>query len=120
MDLRPVADTRITSAEFGDYHYRKFLEWCFTERQSKAAYLRNLAVARTGANTGNIDTAMDHYCKLYGLSREELQEYVYLADQNNVSIAMLHDRLEQGVRGEEAWGKGTPKGKRRRRSETEQ
>jgi hypothetical protein len=114
MVLKPVSDTRITSAEFGDYHYRRFLEWCFTERQSKAAFLRNMGVARTGANQDNIDRAMDHYCKLFDLSREQLQEYVFLADQNNVSIAMLHDRLEKGLRGEDAWGKGTPKGKRRK------
>ena len=117
MELSPVSDTRITSAEFGDYHYRRFLQWCFSERQSKAAFLRNMAVARTGANEDTIDRATDHYCKLYQLTPDELKEYVFQADQNNVSIAMLHDRLEQGLRGEEAWGKGTPKGKRRKLKE---
>lgn len=106
MQLIPVSDTRISSAEFGDFHYKKFLEWSFTERQSKAAFLRNVAVARTGANLDSINVAIDHYCKLYKLTREELQEYIYIADQNNVSIASLHDRLEQGLRGEDAWGKG--------------
>jgi hypothetical protein len=103
----PGGNVRNVIAEFGDYHYRRFLQWCFSERQSKAAFLRNMAVARTGANEDLIDRAIEHYCKLYSLTAEELQEYVFLADQNNVSIAMLHDRLEQGLRGESAWGKGT-------------
>lgn len=111
--LSPVTDTRISSAEFGDYHYRRFLLWCFAERQSKAAYLRNMAVARVDANQDVINNISSHYCQLYDLSLEELQEYIYLADLNGVSISMLHDRLEQGLRGEEAWGRASGKGKGR-------
>lgn len=103
--LEIVAETRISSAEFGDYHYKRFLSWCFAERQSKAAFLRNVAVSRTEANREEIDEVLQHYCKLYSLQKEELLQHIYEADKNNVSIAQLHERLEAGLRGEDAWGK---------------
>lgn len=111
--LTPVTDTRISSSAFGDYHYRRFLLWCFVERQTKAAYLRNLAVARIDANQEIIQNIAAHYCELYKLTPEELQDYIYKADQNNVSISMLHDRLESGLRGEDAWGQEKGRGKGR-------
>jgi hypothetical protein len=100
-----VPDTRISSAEFGDYHYKRFLSWCFVERQSKAAFLRNVAVSRTESNREEINHGFNHYCKAYGLTEEELLECLTQADANNVSIAQLHERLESGLRGEDAWGK---------------
>lgn len=107
MNLINVTDTRIFSAEFGDFHYKKFLDWAFVERQSKASLLRNLAVARTDANLGPTAEGLQHYCEIYQLELAELREYLYKADQNGVSIAALHDRLEKGLRGEDAWGKKT-------------
>jgi hypothetical protein len=98
-----VPDTRISSAEFGDYHYKRFLAWCFVERQSKAAFLRNVAVSRTESNREEINHGLLHYCKVYALTEDELLDYMYQADQNNVSIAQLHERLEKGLRGEAAW-----------------
>lgn len=103
--MRIMSDTRIFSAEFGDYHYRRFLAWSFVERQSKAAFLRNLAVARTEANRSEIDDPLDHYAKLYSLPLEELLEAIYNADRNGVSVAQLHQRLEAGIRGEALWDK---------------
>lgn len=98
-----VSDTRISSAEFGDFDYKRFLVWAFTERQSKAAFLRNIGVARTRDNLSVTDTALQHYCELYQLTDDELRTYIYLADQNNVSIAALHQRLEKGLRGDQLW-----------------
>lgn len=103
--VKIMSDTRITSAEFGDYHYRRFLQWSFAERQSKAAFLRNLAVARTEANRNEIDDPLLHYSKLYGLPLEELLDAIYNADQNNISVAQLHQRLEAGLRGDALWDK---------------
>lgn len=100
-----VSDTRISSAEFGDFHYKRFLAWCLVERQSKAAFVRNIVVSRVESNRSEIDQGLAHYSRLYGLSEEELLEHVYRADRNNVSIAQLHERLEAGLRGEAAWGK---------------
>jgi len=100
-----VADTRISSAEFGDYHYKRFLAWCFAERQSKAAFLRNVAVSRTEANRDEINEVLEHYCKLYSMTEDDLLWHIYQADKNNISIAQLHERLESGLRGEGAWGK---------------
>jgi hypothetical protein len=39
------------------------------------------------------------------LTEEELLNCLTQADANNVSIAQLHERLESGLRGEDAWGK---------------
>ncbi|MDZ7355911.1 MAG: hypothetical protein ONB55_22550 [candidate division KSB1 bacterium] len=108
-----VPDARISSAEFGDYHYKRFLAWCFVERQSKAAFLRNVVVSRTETNRDEINDGLKHYSNLHGLTELELLEYIYLADQNNVSIAQLHDRLEKGLRGEDAWGKKKRGGEKR-------
>ena len=105
-------DTRINSSDFGDFHYKRFLDWCFVSRQSKAAFLRNVAVNRTEANFELIQTGLQHYCQALGMTMEELQEHIRHADNNGVSIALLHTRLEQGLRGEDAYG-GKPNGKLR-------
>lgn len=93
QQLKLVADTRIGSAEFGDYHYTEFLKWSFGDRQSKAALLRNLAAARTDANQELIDRKIAYYANLYKLTEEQLIERIRLADESNISIAKLHQTL---------------------------
>jgi hypothetical protein len=99
-----MADTRIGSAEFGEYHYQEFLNWSFCDRQSKAALLRNVAVARTDANQELIDRKMEAYAKLYNLTTEQLRERIREADERGVSIAKLHQNLakEAGLSPKEA------------------
>jgi len=87
------SDTRIGSAEFGDYHYDRFLVWAFVDRQSKAALLRNLAVARTDANKDLIDDKLQYYCDLYNLGQAELLERIRQADLKGISIPQLHKLL---------------------------
>jgi hypothetical protein len=86
-------NTRITSADFGDYHYQQFLNWTFCDRQSKAALIRNLAVARTDANTELISGKLEYYTELYGLTMAELQKRIFEADAEGISVAELHRRL---------------------------
>lgn len=93
MEPKLVADTRIGSAEFGDYHYSEFLKWCFGDRQSKAALLRNLAAARTDANQDLIDRKMSYYARLYKLTEDQLFERIRQADEQNISVAKLHQTL---------------------------
>jgi hypothetical protein len=104
MQVIDVADTRIGSAEFGEYHYQEFLHWSFCDRQSKAALLRNVAVARTDANQQLIDRKMAAYAQLYKISLEQLKERVRLADEEKISIAKLHETLikEAGLTSREA------------------
>jgi hypothetical protein len=95
MENMNVSDTRIGSSEFGDYQYARFVFWAFLERQSKGAFLRNVAVARTEANASNISAAAEYYCKLYGFeSPEELWCAVLQADSDGISVAELHRRLQ--------------------------
>jgi len=93
MQVLIVADTRIGSAEFGDYHYTEFLKWSFGDRQSKAALLRNLAVARTDANQELIDRKVAYYASLYKMTEEQLVDRIRLADEANISVAKLHQTL---------------------------
>jgi hypothetical protein len=104
VEISLVADTRIGSAEFGEYHYQQFLGWSFCDRQSKAALLRNLAVARTDANQESIDRKIAFYAKLYRLTSDELLERIRLADEQKISIAKLHETLakEAGLSAKEA------------------
>lgn len=104
MVLIPVKDTRIQSAEMGDFHYRKFLEWAFVNRQTKGAFLANIGKARV-ADSGNTKEqleGLEHYSRLYNLSIDEVKDCIAQADQNGVSVVELHDRLAKGLRGEEA------------------
>lgn len=91
--LQLVSDTRIGSAEFGGYHYQRHLAWSFCDRQSKAALLRNLAVARIDANQQLIDRKLEYYAHLYGVSVEELLQRIMDADDQKISIAKLHQVL---------------------------
>ncbi len=91
--LTPVATTRLSTAELGDYHYQRFICWAFCDRQSKAALSRNLIAARTDANADLIDDKLQYYAGLYGLTLEELQTRLMQSDQDGVSIAELHRQL---------------------------
>jgi hypothetical protein len=93
MQENLVADTRVGSAEFGDYHYNEFLKWSFGDRKSKAALLRDIAVARTDANKELLDRKIAYYCHLYGLTEEELVDRIRQADEDNISVAKLHQTL---------------------------
>lgn len=88
-------DTRIGSSEFGDFQYAQFIEWCFYERQSKGGFLRNLAVARTGANESIISAQREYYCKVYGIDSDELMRRILEADANGISIVELHRQLTE-------------------------
>lgn|GEM_PF-2971151 len=93
-----VADTRIGSSEFGDYQYARFVLWAFLVRQSKGAFLRNIAVARTEANQGTIAESLAYYCQVYGLEEEELLRRVLAADADGKSSVSLHQELEEESR----------------------
>jgi hypothetical protein len=86
-------DTRIGSSEFGDYQYAAFIEWCFYERQAKGAFLRNLAVARTESNATLIETQRAYYCRVYGISEDELLRRILEADAEGITIVELHRQL---------------------------
>lgn len=97
MPLAPM-DTRIGSSEFGDYQYAKFIEWCFYERQSKGGFLRNLAVARTEANEPVMASQRDYYCKVYGISADELLRRIIESDAEGTTIVELHRQLTEEAR----------------------
>lgn len=93
MQENLVADTRVGSAEFGDYHYNEFLKWSFGDRKSKAALLKDVGVARTDANQELIDRKIAYYSRLYGLTEEQLIDRIRQADEENISVAKLHQNL---------------------------
>lgn len=88
-----VTDTRIGSADFGDYHYQRHLAWSFVDRQSKAALLRNMAAARIDANEAQIDRKLQFYADLYNITLEQLMQRIMEADERKTSIAKLHQVL---------------------------
>lgn len=114
MVLVPVKDTRIQSAEMGDFHYRKFVEWAFVNRQTKGTFLANVGKARVvdAANAKEQLEGLEHYALLYNLTIEQVRDCIADADQNGVSTVELHDRLAKGLRGEEA----TKRSNRRKKS----
>ncbi|NJL57295.1 hypothetical protein HC928_20740 [bacterium] len=93
MELKLVVDTRVGSAEFGDYHYTELLKWAFGDRKSKAALLRDIGVARIDANQDLINRKIDYYINLYQKTEEELVERIRQADEEGISIAKLHQTL---------------------------
>jgi hypothetical protein len=95
MDLKLVVDTRVGSAEFGDYHYTELLKWAFGDRKSKAALIRDIGVARVDANQDLINRKLDYYITLYGKSEAELIERIREADEEGISIAKLHQTLAE-------------------------
>lgn len=90
-----VSDTRISTGELGEYHYQRFLQWSFVQRQSKAAFARNVLVARTDANADGIDQGLEFYANRYGISTEELCELVAQLDNEKKSISQIHAALEE-------------------------
>lgn len=97
MPIAPM-DTRIGSSEFGDYQYAKFIEWCFYERQSKGGFLRNLAAARTEANQSVIADQRNYYCRVYGISEDEMLRRILEADAEGITIVELHRQLTEEAR----------------------
>ena len=93
--LVEVADTRISSSEFGEYHYQLFVQWAFIERQSKAAFLRNIAVARTEANRSEVDDGLEFYANRYRMTVQELIDRIAELDQQKLSISQIHQRLDE-------------------------
>lgn len=88
-----IPDTRILSADLGQYHYVRFLLWAFSDRQSKAALLRNAIVARIDANASSIDEKLNFYSQLYAVTPNQLSERILAADREGTSIVKLHDIL---------------------------
>jgi replication initiation and membrane attachment protein DnaB len=109
--LISVKDTRIQSAELGDFHYRKFLIWAFANRQTKGAFLANIAKARVSVQENDMERseALMHYANLYEMSPLQLEQLITQADQNGVSVVVLHDRLAKGLRGDQATKRGDRK-----------
>lgn len=91
-----ITDTRISSSDFGQYHYALLLYWSFGDRKSKAMLLRDIAVSRCDANKSLIDDKLAEYAGLYGLTIDELKAKIMEADRDKVSIAKLHELLEGG------------------------
>lgn len=89
--------TRITSAEFGDWHYLQLLCWAFTDKkQSKGTLIRDIGAARVedDGNRAVLHEKLQEFVKMYGLgSVEELRERVLQADKDGVTIKELHRQL---------------------------
>ena len=90
-----VSDTRVSTGELGEYHYQRFIQWAFVQRQSKAAFARNIIVARTDANSEGIDQGLEFYASRYGISVQELCELIAELDNDKRSISQIHAELER-------------------------
>lgn len=90
-----VSDTRISTGELGEYHYQLFLQWAFVQRQSKAAFARNVLVARTDANSEVIHHGLEFYANRYNITVEELCELLAQFDAEKKSISQIHIALEE-------------------------
>jgi hypothetical protein len=99
--------TRITSAEFGDWHYVQLLCWAFTDKkQSKGTLLRDIGAARVEDvhNRDVLTEKLQEFVKMYRLnSIEELRERVLQADKDGITLKELHRQLAKaaGVETEE-------------------
>jgi len=100
MILDKQMGDRIFSAEFGEWNYREFLCLCLRERQSKAQYLRNLAVARTEANRESTYAALDYLANKVGISVDELKDWIVRQDSRGKSIVQMIRYLESFEGGE--------------------
>lgn len=104
----PKFTTRITSAEFGDWHYLQLLCWAFTDKkQSKGSLIRDIAAScvENSSNRAVLHEKLQAFVKMYGLgSVEELRERVLQADKDGVTIKELHRQLADaaGVETDEA------------------
>jgi hypothetical protein len=90
-----VSDTRVSTGELGEYHYQRFLQWAFVQRQSKAAFARNILVARTDTNSEGIDQGLEFYAARYKISIDELCELIAQLDNEKKSISQIHAALEE-------------------------
>lgn len=90
-----VSDTRIATAELGEYHYQRFLQWAFVQRQSKAAFARNVLVARTDSNSDGIDQGLEFYAARYNMTVAQLQQKIAEMDNDKKSISQIHIALEK-------------------------
>jgi hypothetical protein len=79
----------------GEYHYQRFIQWAFVQRQSKAAFARNVLVARTDANTDGINQGLEFYASRYNITVESLCELIAELDNQKKSIAQIHAALEE-------------------------
>ena len=93
--LITVADTRISTAELGDFHYQRFLQWALVENQAKGAFAANIIKARIASNEGLINSGLEFYANQYGLSVEELQQRVADLDAEGNSVPQIRRKLQQ-------------------------
>lgn len=91
----PVSDTRVSTAELGDFHYQRFLQWALVENQAKGAFAANILKARTASNESLIDSGLEFYANKYGVSIEELQQLIADLDSQGKSILQIHRHLSQ-------------------------
>lgn len=93
--------TRITSAEFGDWHYVQLLCWAFTDKkQSKGTLLRDIGAARVedASNRAVLNEKLQEFVKMYCLgSVEELRERVLQADKDGITLKELHRQLAKAA-----------------------
>lgn len=90
-----VADTRISTAELGDFHYQRFLQWALVENQAKGAFAANILKARIAANEGLIESGLEFYAAQYSLTVEELQQRIADLDSEGKSILQIRRHLQQ-------------------------
>lgn len=88
-------DTRVFTSELGDYHYQKFLQWAFVERQSKAAFARNIVCARTESNKDIVQDGLEFYAGRYGITVEVLIEAIAEMDGKKMSVSQIHQALAE-------------------------
>ncbi|MEM0978765.1 MAG: hypothetical protein AAGH78_00690 [Cyanobacteria bacterium P01_H01_bin.58] len=90
-----VADTRVSTAELGDFHYQRFLQWALVENQPKGAFAANILKARVAANESLIDSGLEFYANQYHMSVEELQQAIADLDADGKSVLQIRRQLQQ-------------------------
>ncbi len=93
--LTTVADTRVYTAELGDFHYQRFLQWAMVENQAKGAFSANIVKARAAANETLIDSGLEFYANKYHLTVEELQQAIADLDAKGKSVLQIHRHLQE-------------------------
>lgn len=90
-----VSDTRLSTAELGDFHYQRFLQWALVENQAKGAFAANILKARTASNESLIESGLEFYANRYGMTVQELQQTIADLDSQGKSILQIHRHLQQ-------------------------
>lgn len=90
-----VADTRVSTAELGDFHYQRFLQWALVENQAKGAFAANIIKARAASNKSLIDSGLEFYANKYSMTIEELQQAIADLDAQGKSILQIHRQLQK-------------------------